>query len=171
MLKEALTILKSGGVIAFPTETVYGIGALIGSRRGINKVYKLKKRPKNKPLQVLVSSLAEARKLAKFSPQALSCAKKSWPGPLTLVLPTLKGKKTIGIRIPKHPLTLKLLRKTGPLAATSANESGEKPALTALEVVASLPTLDLVIDGGKAKKGKASRVIDLTGKKKIILRT
>ncbi|MFA6170453.1 MAG: L-threonylcarbamoyladenylate synthase [Candidatus Margulisiibacteriota bacterium] len=170
MFNKALSILKSGGVIAFPTETVYGIGTLLGSRKGINKIYKLKGRPKNKPLQVLVPSLAEAKKLAKFNPAALVLAKKEWPGPLTLVLPALKGKKTIGIRIPAHPLTLKLLKKTGPLASTSANESGEKPALTALEVIAALPELDLVIDGGEAKLGKPSKIIDLTGPKPKIIR-
>lgn len=170
MFNQALSILKSGGVVAFPTETVYGIGALLSSRKGINKIYKLKKRPRNKPLQVLAPSLAEAKKLAKFNPTALILAKKKWPGPLTLVLPAIKGKKTIGIRVPAHPLILKLLKKTGPLAATSANESGEKPALTAMEVIATLPDLDLVIDGGKAKLGKASRVIDLTGPTPKILR-
>lgn len=170
MFKKVLSILKSGGVIAFPTETVYGIGALIGSRKGINKIFKLKKRPRNKPLQILVPSLAEARKIAKFNPAALALARKEWPGPLTLVLPALKGKKTIGVRVPDHPLTLNLLRKTGPLAATSANESGRKPALTAIDVIAALPDLDLVIDGGKAKLGKASRVIDLTGPEPRVLR-
>ncbi|MBU0630117.1 MAG: threonylcarbamoyl-AMP synthase [Candidatus Margulisbacteria bacterium] len=163
MFEKAIQILTSGGVVAFPTETVYGIGALLYSRKGINKIYKLKKRPRNKPLQVLVSSLAEARKLAEFSPQALALARKAWPGPLTLVLPSLKGKRTIGLRVPRHPLTLKLLKLTGPLAATSANESGEKPALTAFEVIAALPELDLVIDGGKARLGQASKVIDFTG--------
>jgi L-threonylcarbamoyladenylate synthase len=169
MLKRAVKILKSGGVIAFPTETVYGIGALLSKPKAIMKIYKIKKRPKSKPLQVLVASIKQALELGKFDAKALTFAKKRWPGPLTLVVyktrrvPKLVtgGTSKVGLRMPAHRTILNLIRKCGPIVATSANLSGEKPFLNAEEVKNGLPGLDYILPG-RVRLGKASKVIDAT---------
>src|SRR3989339_845382 len=101
-LKKAIQILKSGGVVAFPTETVFGIGAALDQPEAIRRIFKIKKRPRHKPLQILVASLAEAKKLGEFNQKAEAFAKKYWPGPYTLIVPGLKGNKTIGLRVPDH---------------------------------------------------------------------
>ncbi|MFA5113659.1 MAG: L-threonylcarbamoyladenylate synthase [Candidatus Margulisiibacteriota bacterium] len=157
---RAQRILKAGGVIAFPTETVYGIGALLSKPRAIARIYKIKKRPKNKPLQVLVSSLRQAKELGIFNAQALRLAKKHWPGPLTLVVPGRQG-KTVGLRVPAHRTIIDLIRKVGPIAATSANLSGENPFLNAQQVSAGLKGINFVLSG-RVKLGKPSKVIDAT---------
>ena len=175
MLKRAIKILKSGGVIAFPTETVYGIGALLSKPKAIRKIYKIKKRPRNKPLQVLVASMRQAKELGNFSPPALKLAKKRWPGPLTLVVhktnkvPKLVTGSTnkVGLRMPAHRTVLNLVRKGGPIAATSANISGKKPFLKAKEVEKSLAGLNYVLSG-RVKFGKASKVIDATAGFKVL---
>jgi len=166
---KAAEILKSGGVIAFPTETVFGIGALLTKRQAIRRIFSLKNRPLNKPLQVLVANLEQAKKLGKFNKKALDLAEVSWPGPLTIVVykkrivPKLVtgGGKTVGLRIPDHKTILELLKKCGPIAATSANISDEKPALTATAVKKALPGIDYIIPG-RVKTGKASKVVNAT---------
>jgi L-threonylcarbamoyladenylate synthase len=168
-IEKAVEILKSGGVIAFPTETVFGIGAMISNKKAVKRIYELKKRPLSKPLQVLVADLKQAQSLGHFNKKALDLAKSSWPGPLTLVVKKKRtapswvvgGGKTVGLRIPTHKTTLTLLKFCGPLAATSANLSEEKPALSAKEVKKRLPGIDYIIPG-KVKTGKASKVIDAT---------
>lgn len=173
-IDEAVRVLKSGGVIAFPTETVFGIGALLSKPKAIRRIYKIKKRPKNKPLQVLVASLTQAKTLGIFTPQALELAKKQWPGPLTLVVPKTRlvpnlisgGTGKVGLRIPAHKTILALIRKTGPLAATSANLSGEKPIQAFKEIKDKLP-IDFIISG-RIKFSIPSKVIDASGKIKIL---
>jgi len=168
-VKKAIKTLKSGGVIAFPTETVFGIGASIKRPEAIKRIFKIKKRPKNKPLQVLIANLSQAKKLGKFNKQIEEFAKKHWPGPLTLVVykkrtvPKLVtgGSLKVGLRIPAHRNLLKLINKSGPIVATSANKAGEKPSLTAKEVKKKLPGVDYVLPG-RVKTGKASKVIDAT---------
>lgn len=172
---KAAKILKSGGVVAFPTETVYGIGAALDQPQAIKRIFKVKNRPKNKPLQVLVATFKQAQKLGKFSKKALEFAKNKWPGPYTLVVyktgktPKLVtgGSSKVGLRMPNHKTILELIKKCGPIVATSANRSGEKPALTAKEVRTKLPEVDYVVSG-RVKSGKASRVVDLTKGFKIL---
>jgi L-threonylcarbamoyladenylate synthase len=174
-LRQAVKILKQGGVIAFPTETVYGIGALLSQKRAVRKIYQIKNRPRSKPLQILVANLRQAKELGRFSAQALSFAQKHWPGPLTLVVPKTNkvpklvtaGTNKVGLRIPAHSLTLRLLRRCGPLAATSANLSGEKPFLTPQEVKKNLPKVDYILPG-RVKLGKASKVVDATKGFKVL---
>jgi len=170
-MQKAVKILKSGGVIAFPTETVFGIGACLDQPEAIKIIFKLKKRSRKKPLQILVGSLRQAKKLGKFNKQALELAKK-WPGPLTLVVYKTKlvpkvvtgGSNKAGLRIPDHKIALTLIKKCGPIVATSANLAGEYPALKASEVKLKV---DYVLKG-KTKTKKASRVVDATGKPKIL---
>jgi L-threonylcarbamoyladenylate synthase len=178
-ITEAVRILKSGGVIAFPTETVFGIGAALYQPKAISRIFKIKKRPRRKPLQVLVASLAEAKKMGRFSREAEKFAKKHWPGPYTLIVYAKKTsddahrrlfRQTIGLRIPDHQTILKLIRAVGPIAATSANSSGHPPALTtkqAREYVGE--KVDFVLPG-RTKHGKASRVIDAVKGLKVLRR-
>ena len=173
--EKAAKILKSGGVIAFPTETVFGIGAALDHPQAIKRIFKIKKRPKNKPLQVLVATFTQAKKLARFNNKALEFAKRNWPGPFTLLVyktrkaPRLVtgGSSKVGIRMPNHKTALELIKKCGPIVATSANRSGEKPALTAKEVKKKLPEVDFILSG-RTKTGKASQVIDATKRFKIL---
>jgi L-threonylcarbamoyladenylate synthase len=175
MLKRAIKLLKSGKVIAFPTETVFGIGAALNKSKAIRQIFKIKNRPKNKPLQILVATLEQAKELGKFNRKALELGKKKWPGPLTLVVYKTRkvsklitgGSKKVGLRIPKHKRLLELLKKSGPIVATSANKAGEKPALTVKEVKKNLPEIDFILPG-RVKSGRASKVIDATQNFKIL---
>jgi L-threonylcarbamoyladenylate synthase len=175
MIKNAAKILRSGGVVAFPTETVFGIGAALDQPKAIKQIFKIKNRPKNKPLQVLATTMQQAKRLGRFSKKALDFAQKNWPGPFTLVvyktrkIPKLVtgGSKKVGIRMPHHKIALELIKKCGPIAATSANRSGEKPALSAKEARNKLPEIDYVIPG-RVRSGKPSKVVDLTKGFKIL---
>jgi L-threonylcarbamoyladenylate synthase len=177
-IKKAAKILNSGGVVAFPTEPVYGIGAVLDHKKAVERIFKIKKRAKNKPLQVLVSSFEQAKELGKFTERSLEFARNSWPGPFTLVIYKTRrvpkivtgGSPKVGIRMPDHEVVLELIKKCGPIVASSANKSGEKPALNAKEVKKCLPDIDYVIAGGSAKLGKASAVVDVSHNKTKILR-
>lgn len=174
-IQRAQSILKSGGLVAFPTETVFGLGALLSQPKAIKRLFKIKKRPRHKPFQILVADLKQAERLGKFSPAALRLAKKYWPGPLTLVVskkPTVPklitgGTRKVGLRIPDHKTILSLLKRTGPIVATSANKAGEKPALTFKEVKTKLPAIDYILPG-RVKSRIASKVFDLTKKLKVL---
>lgn len=175
MIKKASRVMNAGGVIAFPTETVFGLGARIDRPEAVKKIFALKKRPRNKPLQILVANLEQARKLGKFDKKALAFAEENWPGPYTLVVKkTAKvikvitgGRLTVGLRMPDHKVALELTKKAGPIAATSANVSGKKPFLTAAQVKKGLKGLDLVLNG-RIRTGQASQVIDATKGFKIL---
>jgi L-threonylcarbamoyladenylate synthase len=164
-------IIKKGGVIIFPTDTVYGLGCGAGNKKAIARIYRLKKRGGHKPLPVLISSLAAAAGTgARMSRLAKILAGKFWPGPLTIVVGTGRG-KTVGLRIPAHKLALSLLRKTGPLATTSVNLSGRPSARKMEEIpTALLKAVDLVIDGGECPLRVESTVVDATGPEAKILR-
>ena len=174
-LKIAVKTLKTGGVIAFPTETVFGLGARLKDKKAVARIYKIKGRPRTKPLQILVASLKQAKELGKFTKEALAVAAKGWPGPLTLVVEKKRtvpkivtgGKSTVGLRIPDHKIALELIKQCGPLAATSANESGEKPALTARQVKKLLPEIDYILPG-RVGSGKPSKVVDATKGLKVL---
>jgi len=179
-LSTAAGIIQAGGVIAFPTDTVYGIGASAFDHTAIEKLYRVKERTQEKAIPILAADLSG---LAGITPppgeMVLSLMEKFWPGALTLILPLLPGlpanlsqTKTIGVRIPDHDFTRELLRQTGPLAATSANLSGQESALTADEVLINLGgKVDLILDGGISPGGVASTVLDCTKAEPLILRT
>ena len=174
-IKKAIKLLKTGKVIAFPTETVFGIGALLTKPQAIRKIFKLKKRPKNKPLQILIATLDMAQDLGQFSDENLKYAKKRWPGPYTFIVPKTNkvsklvtgGSSKVGLRMPNHKTVLKLIKECGPIVATSANLAGEPPALTVKDVKINLPELTFILPG-RVKSGKASKVIDLTKGCKIL---
>jgi L-threonylcarbamoyladenylate synthase len=178
-IREAAEILRAGSVVAFPTETVYGLGADAFSRKAVAEVYRLKNRPSWNPLIVHVPGVAAARELTSSFPEvADDLAARFWPGPLTLVLkraPHLDGlgadNDTIAVRVPAHPVALRLLEACGlPLAAPSANRSESISPTTAEHVVRSLPDVPLVLDGGPSSWGIESTVLDLTTGTPTLLR-
>ena len=179
-IARAIEVLRRGGVVAFPTDTVYGLGANIFLPRAVERVFELKGRPRNQPLPVLVSSFDQVAGLASVPPGATTLAKRFWPGALTLVLAALEAAPKlvtassgkVAVRLPHHPIPLALIRGLGaPITGTSANLSGQPPARTAQEVRAQLrEKVDLVLEGGPPPGGRESTVVDLTGKAPVVLR-
>ncbi len=179
-LRRAVEILRAESVVAFPTETVYGLGAHAFSARAVAEIYRLKRRPSWNPLIVHVPGPAAARDLAAEWPDvADELAAQFWPGPLTLVVRRSEAlgdvgrtpAGTIAIRVPAHPVALDLLEASGlPLAAPSANRSESISPTTAAHVVQSLPEVPLVLDGGPSGWGIESTVLDVTGGTPRLLR-
>jgi len=180
-IEQAITILKQGGIVAFPTDTVYGLGAGISIGRAVERVYQVKKRPRSMALPLLLSDKSQIGEVAQSVPQvAWLLADKFLPGALTIVLfksesvpDIVSGRgKTIAIRIPDHPVPFALTQGVGaPIVGTSANLSGKPSPLTAGDVRAQLGgKIDLIIDGGRCPGGKESTIVDLTGETPVILR-
>lgn len=179
-IEKAAQILKKGGVVAFPTDTVYGLGADAFNARAVQRVFEIKNRPRNLPLPILIAAVSQLNVLANPIPEvAWFLVRRFWPGGLTLVLnkadsvPShLSQGSTIGIRLPNHPICLALIQYAGnPIVGTSANISGQPAALTAVEVARQLGSkLDFIIDGGKCPGGRESTVVDVTREPPAILR-
>jgi len=179
-IARATEVLRRGGVVAFPTDTVYGLGASIFLPRAVERVFELKGRPRHQPLPVLVSSFEQVAGLASVPPGAATLAKRFWPGALTLVLAALEaapelvtaGSGKVAVRLPDHPVPLALIEGLGtPITGTSANLSGEPSARTAQEVRAQLrEKVDMVLEGGPTPRGVESTIVDLTGKAPLVLR-
>jgi len=179
-LVEGAATLRAGGVVAFPTETFYGLGAAALDRRAVRRVFELKGRPETKPVLVLVASLEMAGTVALVSARARALAARHWPGALTLVLPARRhvpdevtaGTATIGVRISPHPVARGLVQALGaPLTAPSANPSGVAPPSAATGVLTHFDgRIELVLDGGPTPGGAASTVLDLTVEPPRVLR-
>jgi L-threonylcarbamoyladenylate synthase len=179
-ISHAVDVLKRGGVVAFPTDTVYGLGALALMSESIDRLYSIKGREHTKAIAVLIANPEQINEMA-FEPgdHILKLARRFWPGPLTMVLPRhpdlpaeLTSNDTIGVRMPDHPIALNLLEATGPLGVTSANLSGGDNARNAQDVLEQLSgRVHLVLDGGETPGGVPSTVVDLTGKLPEILRS
>lgn len=178
-LEEAIRILRRGGVIAFPTDTVYGLGCLVGDRTAIDRLFEMKGRGRQKAIPVLTADLSDLARVAEVVPPAANrLARRFWPGPLTLIVPrrpdlplALGPEPTVGVRVPDHEFARDLLRGAGPMAVTSANPSGAPNALTADEVRAGLRHgLDLILDGGPAPGGLPSTVVDCVSAPPRLLR-
>ena len=180
LLNQAVELLKDGGVVAFPTDTVYGVGVDPLQPQAVRKLYRIKGRPDDKPIAILVGSIDDVELVAQTPSKTFSrLADRFWPGGLTLILEALDlppeitaGGRTVGVRMPNHPLTLELLREFGgPIATTSANRSGEDPAISASEVDAQLgDRVNLIVDGGDTITKVASTVLDLSASPPRILR-
>ena len=178
-IAEAVRILRAGGLVAFPTETVYGLGANALDPEAVARIYAAKGRPSTSPLIVHVASVEAAKALVSEWPESADrLAQQFWPGPLTLILPkrpivpdiVTAGLPAVGIRIPAHPFALALLREVGiPLAAPSANRFTHLSPVTAEHVRNSLgDRVDMVLDGGPAKVGIESTVLSLAGPPTIL---
>lgn len=172
-------VLEAGGIVAFPTDTVYGIAATVANPLAIEKLYAVKGRAETKAIAVLIGDVAQLNSVAEdFPPGADKLARRFWPGPLTLVVPrhpslpeVLSHNATIGVRMPGHPFALALLRHCGPLAVTSANLSGAADACTAAEVRAQLgDRIELIVDGGSTPGAVPSTVVDCVLSPYAILR-
>jgi tRNA threonylcarbamoyl adenosine modification protein (Sua5/YciO/YrdC/YwlC family) len=171
-LRRAGEVLRRGGLVAFPTETVYGIAVAATIPAAVDRLYQIKRRPRGKPMTLMVADVAEVRRRCRrIPPAAERLMERFWPGPLTLVLSDRDGLLT-GFRLPNHPLARGLVREAGvPLLVPSANIADEPPAVTAEQVLAAFPDeLDLVIDGGSAVGGVPSTVVRVTDEGVEVLR-
>jgi L-threonylcarbamoyladenylate synthase len=181
-IARAAALLRAGRLVAFPTETVYGLGGDATSGRAVADIFAAKGRPRFNPLIVHIEGLAEAEKLAVFSEHARQAATRFWPGPLTLVLPRREGAglallasaglDTVAIRVPRHRVARALLRQAGrPIAAPSANRSGRISPTEAAHVAGELgDDVALILDDGPTPLGLESTVLDLTGEAPALLR-
>ncbi|HSF05753.1 MAG TPA: L-threonylcarbamoyladenylate synthase [Methylomirabilota bacterium] len=180
VLERALQVLNAGGVIAFPTETFYGLGAAALDARAVKQVFELKGRPWSKPLLVLVDSVAMAERVAMVGERARVLMARHWPGALTLVLPArpglpaelTAGTVTVGLRLSPHPVATALVSGLGgPLTAPSANPSGAAAPATPAEVLSYFDgALGLLLDAGPTAGGLPSTVLDVTGDTPRVLR-
>ena len=176
-MSDVLETLQAGGVVVIPTDTVYGLACLPRLHDAVQKIFELKGRPDAKPLPVLGDGIGSLQAVAEFDDRAFALARKYWPGPLTLVLRRthnftydLGGNdtKTVAVRVPQSAVTLELLGRTGPLAVTSANRSGEEPATTleqARETFGDGVAAYLEGDGGL---GRPSTVFSLVGPPQVL---
>jgi len=181
VLEEAARVIRRGGLVAFPTETVYGLGADAFNGEAVKRIFMVKGRPADNPVIVHIASLEDLGLVASSIPErAWSLAERVWPGPLTIVVPrnprvpsaVSGGLDTVAVRMPAHPVALGLIREAEtPIAAPSANPSGKPSPVTAEHVVRDLcGGIDLVIDGGETFMGVESTVIDLTRDPPVLLR-
>jgi L-threonylcarbamoyladenylate synthase len=166
--------LRAGAVIAFPTDTLYGVGARAADSAAVARLYQVKRRPAEQPMVWLVTDRAQVERFAVVSSAAADLMARFWPGPLTLVLPdrVRNDGSTIAVRAPNHHVALALLTALGePIASSSGNPAGQSPPVDADQVIAGLgDELDLVLDGGTCRIGQPSTILDLTGATPRILR-
>lgn len=181
IIKQAAKIIKAGGLVAFPTETVYGLGGNALDAEVAKKIYAAKGRPQDNPLIVHIYSLIQLEELVKEIPaKARMLMEKFWPGPLTIIFykkdivpfSTTGGLDTVAIRMPAHPVALELIKESGvPIAAPSANISGKPSPTCAQDVAEDLSgKIDMILDGGPTEVGVESTVLDISEEIPIILR-
>jgi len=178
-IAKALEVLRAGGLVAFPTDTVYGVGALVFDEVAVESVYNAKDRPAEKAIPILIGGTEELDKVtAEIPAMAAKLAARFWPGPLTLVVPkhpnlpdVVSASPTVGVRVPDHPVARALLRAAGPMAVTSANISGQESPKTAGDVSRQLDgRIPLILDGGETPGGVPSTVVNCLGAEPVILR-
>ncbi len=179
-IERGISILKQGGLVAFPTDTVYGLGASASNQPAVARIYQVKERPKDMALPLLLAHTSQINEVAcPVPPIAWLLADKFLPGALTIVLYKSNsvldivtgGGSTVAVRIPAHPIPVALAEDLGPIVGTSANLSGKPSALTADEVCSQFgDKIDLVIDAGRCPGGRESTIVDVTGEVPVILR-
>jgi L-threonylcarbamoyladenylate synthase len=173
--------LRAGGLVAMPTDTVYGVGVALGARDGLARLFAAKDRPFDRAIVLLLADIEQASSVGVLSPPARLLATRFWPGGLTLVLPQVEGAglpgeltaglRTIGVRVPDHDCPRALARALGPLPVTSANRSGHPEARDASGVIEQLgERVDLVLDDGPARAGIPSTIVDCSTEWPRILR-
>jgi L-threonylcarbamoyladenylate synthase len=177
----AIQVLHEGGLVALPTETVYGICVALETAGGGERLFQVKRRPPDKGIMLLLAGADQAGEIATMTPHAIALADACWPGGLTLVVPQrpgvalpaalTAGTRTVGLRVPDHDAPRTLARALGPLPTTSANVSGLPEASDAVEICEQLgDSIDLILDGGPAHGGPASTVVDCSGPRPLVLR-
>ena len=184
---EAIRVLEAAGVVAIPTDTVYGLAVALSTPGGIERLFAAKSRPPDKAIALLLADAEQAADIGEITPAAAALAGAFWPGGLTLVVPRRTDRQlpaaltggelapgaipTVGLRVPAHDAPRALARALGPLPTTSANRSGEPEARDAAEIEALLgAAIDLILDGGPAAGGPASTVVDCTASVPVIRR-
>ena len=172
-IARAAERLRAGHLVAFPTDTLYGVGARATDPAAVARLYQVKRRAPGQPMVWLVSDRAQAERYGVVSSAAAELIARFWPGPLTLVLPSLAdNKSTIAVRAPADAVALALLTALGePIASSSANAAGRPPPIDAEQVIAGLgDELDVVLDGGPCRIGQPSTILDVSGTTPRILR-
>jgi L-threonylcarbamoyladenylate synthase len=180
-IEQGISILRKGGLVAYPTDTVYGLGAAMNHPQAVQRIFLAKGRPSNLPLPLLLADVAQIADVADSVPPSAQCFLRNFfPGGLTLVLPKSRavpslvtgGGDTVAVRVPDHPVPVALIKGLGvPIVGTSANRSGQPSVMTAAEVAQQLGNrVDLIIDGGRCPGGKESTIVDVTGEIPVILR-
>jgi len=180
-ISRAQRLLRSGQVVAFPTDTVYGVGAHVFQHEAVAALYAVKNRPLSKAIPILIANIRDVRRVARtIPPVTWQLAEQFWPGGLTIILPRAEalpaivtaGGDTAAIRCPRHPIPLALMDRIGaPLAVTSANQSGQPSPTTARQVMSQLTgRLPLIIDGGDCPAGIPSTLVDLSTSPPRLLR-
>lgn len=178
-MTSALETLLSGGLVAFPTDTVYGLGALAFNERAVKAIYAAKERPVEKAIPVLIGDPDDLTQVAEEIPfLAKRLIARFWPGPLTILVPkktslpnVISATSTVGVRVPDHEVARTLLRRAGPMAVTSANRSSQPSPITAQEVFEQLGgRIPLILDDGRTPGGIPSTLVDCTGTEIQILR-
>ncbi|MEE9594722.1 MAG: L-threonylcarbamoyladenylate synthase [Candidatus Hydrothermarchaeales archaeon] len=174
-IAEAISVLRDGGLVVYPTDTLYGLGCDALNEEAIKKVFTIKKRPEDKPLSIAVSSIGMMEKYAYVTPLADFLAKKFLPGALTVILPKknlpdilTSNKEDVAIRVPDNEVALKLIESLGrPITATSANLSGMEPPTTPNDAMRQIDA-DLILDSGDLESKVPSTLVDLTGKPRLL---
>ena len=178
-INTAISLLRDGEIVAFPTDTVYGLGADVFQASGIIKLFESKGRDANKAIAVLLGSIDQIPLVTENMPEmALRLCEAFWPGGLTVIVPRkntlpelISNTEFVGIRIPNHPVALELLKTFGPMATTSANLSGKNSPQKASEVMSQMNTrIPLILDGGDCPGGIPSTVVDCSGSEPLIYR-
>ena len=180
-ISAAASLIRKGGIVAYPTDTIYGLGVNVYDEEALRKLYRVKKRSLNKPTGVLICEEAQLYDMvADFPENAEVLMKKFWPGALALIFKAsaklsrilTSGSGTIGIRIPDNRIAVSLIRQSGmPITSPSANVGGHLPALGREEIIKELNgKIDMVIDGGKSNSAVPSTVLDLSRKEPVIIR-
>jgi len=178
-IQKASRVVSDGGIIVFPTDTVYGVGCDPFNKKSVDEIYKIKNRPKSKPFPILVYSMKEAKQIADFDSDSQRLAEKFWPGPLTLILKLKDSKikksldvdEKIAIRIPNNKCLLELLSTCKFLIGTSANISGQESFTNSEECYKSLSDFDVFLDGGNLEGKGESTILEIKDGKPIIHRS
>lgn len=165
VIAKAASVIRNGGIVVFPTETVYGIGADAYNRKAVERIYKIKSRPKDNPAMIHVSDMKMAMQIGNFPRKYVNTVEKLWPGPIAFVVNARKGlqRKEVSMRMPEHKVALALIKESGtPIAAPSANTSKRPSSTTASHALAYFDgKVDVVIDSGPSDKGIESTILDL----------
>lgn len=180
-IEKGIIILRQGGLVAYPTDTVYGLGASMSLPQSVARIYEVKERPQSLPLPLLLADVSQIDEVAGEVPPSAWCfIHNFFPGALTLILPKAAsvpaivtgGGNSVAVRIPDHPVPVAIIKGLGvPIVGTSANISGRPSPLTAEEVYAQLgDKIDFIIDGGPCPVGKESTIVDVTGEIPVIRR-